>query len=93
MVLVRIRVHPKCSIFVEIAQLDSSVKHWNDTIRFNLTLSELVAVLNKKMWSHNDIAFIDNTKFLKKIQGYPSQELTSTNVNIAKAGIKVVCSG
>ncbi|RDD34549.1 hypothetical protein Wcon_01366 [Wolbachia endosymbiont of Cylisticus convexus] len=48
MVLVRIRVHLKCSIFVEIAQLDSSVKHWNDTIRFNLILSELVAVLNKK---------------------------------------------
>ncbi|OAB80976.1 hypothetical protein WSTR_04830 [Wolbachia endosymbiont of Laodelphax striatellus] len=70
----------------------------NDGIRFNLTLSELVAVLNKKMfdhkkmWSHNDVAFIDNTKFLKKIQSYPSQELTPTNVNIAKDGIKVNCS-
>ncbi|RDD34567.1 PD-(D/E)XK nuclease family transposase [Wolbachia endosymbiont of Cylisticus convexus] len=41
----------------------------------------------------NSYSFIDNTKFLKKIQGYPSQEFTSTNVNIAKAGIKVVCSG
>uniref|UniRef100_A0A3B0IZ99 Peptidase C58 YopT-type domain-containing protein n=1 Tax=Wolbachia endosymbiont of Aleurodicus dispersus TaxID=1288877 RepID=A0A3B0IZ99_9RICK len=70
----------------------------NDGIRFNLTLNELVAVLNnkmfdhKKMWSHNDVAFIDNTKFLKKIQSYPSQELTPTNVNIAKDGIKVNCS-
>ncbi|CCE77098.1 hypothetical protein WALBB_1170011 [Wolbachia pipientis wAlbB] len=44
------------------------------------------------MRSHNDVAFIDNTKFLKKIQSYPSQELTPTNVNIAKDGIKVNCS-